>query len=101
MTTELKGIESQLERQSNRMEKLTESISELAQTLARKEAHDHHIEEAIKEIKADHVLTKRKVEALEKISAGDEAIRKIFWIIMSLCVTVVGAAIIYSVVIKP
>jgi len=101
MTTELKGIESQLERQSNRMEKLTESISELAQTLARKEAHDHHIEEAIKELKADHLITKKKVDDLGKVSAGDEAIRKIFWIIMSLFVTAVGAAMIYSVVIKP
>lgn len=97
---DMSGIEAQLEKQSNKLEALAESISQLAQILARKEAHDHHIEETIKEIKADNVETKKRVLALEKVSVGDEAMRKVFWTVLTLGVTIVSSSIIWIVVSK-
>lgn len=87
----LTRIEDKLEHQGNKMEKLTEAISELAKILAGKEVRDHHIEESVKEIKADVNKLKDKVGSLEKINAGDDTMRKVFWLALSV---VVGAVIV-------
>lgn len=84
-------IEDKLEHQSSKMEKLTEAISELAKILAGKEVRDHHIEESVKEIKSDVSKLKDKVSSLEKINAGDDTMRKVFWLVLSVvAVAVVG-----------
>ena len=100
MSDPLQRIESQIAHQSNKMEALTDSISQLAQTLARKEERDHHIDEAMKEVKSDVTKLKDKVSGLEKISAGDDAMRQIFWRVMYVAIAVICGAVLYTVVIK-
>ena len=85
----LQRIEGQLLHQSNKMEALTDSISLLAQTLARKEERDHHIDESIKEIKSRVGKVEDSVTNLRDISSGDAAMRKIFWIVLTLGVVTV------------
>ncbi|APC46579.1 hypothetical protein [Alteromonas phage PB15] len=90
----LTRIEDKLEHQGNKMERLTEAISELAKILAGKEVRDHHIEEAVKEIKTDVNKLKDKVGSLEKINAGDDTMRKVFWLVLSVvAVAVIGGVL--------
>lgn len=93
-------IENQISHQSKKMEALTESISQLAQIMARKEERDHHVEESVKDIKSDVGKMKDKVSALEKISAGDEMMRKIFWVVLCLLIVTVAGAVFALVVQK-
>ena len=96
----LQRIEGQLLHQSNKMEALTDSISLLAQTLARKEERDHHIDESIKEIKLRVNKVEDSVSTLKDISSGDAAMRKIFWIGLTVSSTALISAIVYSVITK-
>ena len=90
----LTRIEDKLEHQGNKMEKLTEAISELAKILEGKEVRDHHIEESVKEIKGDVNKLKDKVTSLEKINAGDDTIRKMFWLVVSVvAASIIGAVL--------
>lgn len=100
MSDTIERIEKQILHQSNKMEALTDSISQLAQTLARKEERDHHIDEAIKNVKNNIEKLDKKVGDLEKVSAGDEAIRKIFWRMLFTSITIITGSILYLVVIK-
>lgn len=96
----IEGIEKQLAHQSTKIDAMADTFQQFAQLMARKEERDRHIEDAIKEIKVDMADSKKRILSLEKISAGDEALRKIFWIVLTLGVTIVTAAVLYSVIPK-
>jgi septal ring factor EnvC (AmiA/AmiB activator) len=105
--SEFERIYRQLERQSekidhssNEMRNLAESVSQLAQAVAAKEVNDHHMVKSIDEIKTDIDSLEEKVRSLEKISAGDDMMRKVFWVALSLLLTTVLGAIIAMVIIK-
>lgn len=96
----IEGIEKQLSHQSTKIDEMATTFQQFAQLMARKEERDHHINESIKEIKTDVKSGKERIAALEKISSGDEAMRKIFWIVLTPVITVVVFGVLYLVVNK-
>ncbi len=108
-------IESQsdkIDQAGSKTEKLAEAVAGLAQVIAAKEVNDHHVSESIREIKEDARAAKtefrdyekavkedkekleKRVAACEKINEGDNAMRKLFWILLTLFVTGVFGAVI-------
>lgn len=93
--------DSAMQRQNEAFMKLTGSINELSQVLARKEVSDHHVEQQL----TDHGRRLNdhsdRLRDLEKIEAGNEArleIQKWIWrSIIGLSVTAVGGAVIWAV----
>lgn len=93
-------LESKIEHQSSEIKALTSSISDLALVLARKEEHDHHTDENVRRIQKQTDSNTARIAALEKISAGDETMRKVFWVILSLGVVTIAGAVFALVVSK-
>ncbi len=103
-------LDTKFDHLSNKIELMASSVSELAQAVAKKEVSDHHMKEQLmearQEIKDHAANTKAELSALKTdvsnlklVSAGDNAIRKVFWVAVSLFVVGVGGAIIKTVVV--
>jgi methyl-accepting chemotaxis protein len=105
--SEFERIYRQLERQSekidhssNEMRNLAESVSQLAQAVVAKEVNDQHMTKSHDELKTKVEKLAEKVSLLDKAYAGDETIRKIFWIGVSAVVTLLVTAVVGVVIIK-
>lgn len=82
----------------SKFDQLTESISQLAQAIARREERDHHIDEKLSEQKRTVDTHGQRIDALEKVQAGDSARKELInWIVKPM-LGLVGAAIFAAIV---
>jgi hypothetical protein len=94
---------------SNKIEMMATSLSEFAQSIAKKEVSDHYMKEQLaearqeikehaKSTKAELSALKTDVSNLKLVSAGDNTMRKVFWGVLIFVVLGVAGAVLKTVI---
>ena len=96
---------------SNKIEMMATSLSEFAQSIAKKEVSDHYMKEQLAEARGElkeHIKSTKSeiselkgvVSDLKAISAGDNTMRKVFWGVLIFGVLGVVGAVLKTVIIQ-
>lgn len=94
----MEKILEKLNQQDAKFDSLTSSISELAQAIARKEAHDHHIDEKLLDLKGRIDNHSNRIKTLEHIQSGDSARRELINWIVKPAVGLIGLGLVAAII---
>ena len=82
------------------IKELAKSMNECVLAITRKETSDHFLAESLKEEKLKNIEQDKRLLNLEIAGSGDNAIRRIFWIAVTVITGALVSAVFYSVVAK-
>ena len=88
-------ILQRMDRQDAKLDKLTDSLTELTKILAKKEANDHHLQENVNALSSKVSAIEADIDSLKVVDAGNKARQELINWIVKPALGAIGLAAVY------